>query len=147
MPNKFSIKYLLISTPFLHNQKFIFLFYISAKINIPQIISGTKPQISSTSPSSCNTLVHNTKNLRIMGVYQRIILAIVHLSKRYSSPFTTILAWSTLGILQIGQPTTLGSSTIYISGASQNRLTDFRCRFSKYSRFLTSPELAFDSSR
>jgi len=62
MPNKFSIKYLLISTPFLHNQKFIFLFYISAKDKYTANNFRDKTANIFHSPSSCNTLVHNTKN-------------------------------------------------------------------------------------
>lgn len=113
MPNKFSIKYLLISTPFLHNQKFIFLFYISAKDKYTANNFRDKTANIFHSPSSCNTLVHNTKNLRIVGVYQRIILAIVHGQKIFFAVHNNI------GILQIGQPTTLGSSPSAYPGQAE----------------------------
>ena len=110
--------YLLISTPFLHNQKFIFLFYISAKDKYTANNFRDETANIFHSPSSCNTLVHNTKNLRIVGVYQRIILAIVHGQKIFFAVHNNIgmvNSWHSAN-----WPTHhIGIITICISGASR----------------------------
>lgn len=81
IPNRFPIKHLLIPILFLHNQKFIFLLYISAKDKYTT--NNFRSNIANIFhiPSSCDALVHNTENFRMVGVFQRIILAVVHCQK------------------------------------------------------------------
>jgi len=69
---------LLIPIPFLYNQKFIFLFYVSTKCKYTAKNFGSKTRAVLQRPSSRYTFVHDTKHLGIAGIHQRIILTIVH---------------------------------------------------------------------